>query len=123
MLSPVSCTPSAQQRQNMLRNAGPLSIKQDSPVRMFSEGDRYPAGLLNAQSLLNKAAEAAADLELQLPPLNAPLVLQRSLIELGMPQVQVLAPQLNQLNCSCHLAADCFNHALVLLVMLHARGC
>lgn len=57
---------------------------------MLSEGDRYPAGLLNAQSLLNKAAEAAADLELQLPPLNAPLVLQRSLIELGMPQVQVL---------------------------------
>ena len=52
--------------------------------------DRYTAGLLNAQTLLNKAAEAAADLELQLPPLNAPLVLQRSLIELGMPQVTIL---------------------------------
>ena len=47
------------------------------------------AGLLNAQTLLNKAAEAAADLELQLPPLNAPLVLQRSLIELAMPQVTI----------------------------------
>lgn len=46
-----------------------------------------PAGLLNAQALLNKAAEAAADLELQLPPLNAPLVLQRTLTELAMPQV------------------------------------
>ncbi len=45
------------------------------------------AGLLNAQTLLNKAAEAAADLELQLPPLNAPLVLQRTLLELAMPQV------------------------------------
>lgn len=61
--------------------------------------DRYTAGLLNAQTLLNKAAEAAADLELQLPPLNAPLVLQRSLIELGMPQVIIL--------CHLHLFEIC----------------
>lgn len=56
---------------------------------LLSDRDRPPAGLLNAQALLTKAAEAAADLELQLPPLNAPLVLQRSLIELGMPQVSI----------------------------------
>ena len=48
---------------------------------------KLSAGLLNAQSLLNKAAEAAADLELRLPPLNAPLVLQRTVVELAMPQV------------------------------------
>ena len=45
------------------------------------------AGLLNAQTLLNKAADTAADLELQLPPLNAPLVFQRIILELAMPQV------------------------------------
>ena len=45
------------------------------------------AGLLNAQTLLNKAAETAADLELKLPPLNAPLVFQRIIITLAMPQV------------------------------------
>jgi len=47
------------------------------------------AGLLNAQTLLNKAAETAADLELKLPPLNAPLVFQRIILELAMPQVSI----------------------------------
>ena len=56
-------------------------------LRQTQSIDPMPAGLLNAQALLNKAAEAAADLELQLPPLNAPLVLQRTLTELAMPQV------------------------------------
>ena len=49
------------------------------------------AGLLTAQKLLNEAAETAADLELQLSPLNAALVLQRSILELGMPQVHLVA--------------------------------
>ena len=53
------------------------------------------AGLLNAQTLLSKAAETAADLELQLPPLNTPLVLQRTLLELGMPQVRLQPSPLN----------------------------
>ena len=47
----------------------------------------FHAGLINAQTLLNKAAETAADLELELPPLNAALVIERTLVELAMPQV------------------------------------
>lgn len=65
-------------------------LNLDLFLLLLGECDRHPAGLLNAQTLLNKAAEAAADLELQLPPLNAPLVLQRNIIELGMPQVPIL---------------------------------
>lgn len=54
------------------------------------------AGLLNAQTLLNKAAEMAADLELKLPPLNAPLVFQRTILELAMPQVSTCSQQLHK---------------------------
>lgn len=90
---------------------------------LLSDRDRPPAGLLNAQALLNKAAEAAADLELQLPPLNAPLVLQRSLIELGMPQVSIhttctaLCPASKHL--AVHQVTDTADHATPMSVLLH----
>ncbi|DBB06941.1 TPA: hypothetical protein ACH3X3_009592 [Trebouxia sp. C0006] len=66
------------------------------PVSAMKSATAY--GLLNAQTLLNKAAETAADLELKLPPLNAPLVFQRIILELAMPQA-LIAPALALFRC------------------------
>ncbi|KAL0039320.1 hypothetical protein WJX79_003263 [Trebouxia sp. C0005] len=66
------------------------------PVSAMKSATAY--GLLNAQTLLNKAAEMAADLELKLPPLNAPLVFQRTILELAMPQA-LIAPALALFRC------------------------
>lgn len=66
------------------------------PVSAMKSATAY--GLLNAQTLLNKAADTAADLELKLPPLNAPLVFQRIILELAMPQA-LIAPALTLFRC------------------------
>ena len=55
--------------------------------------------MLTAQALLNKAAAAAADLELKVPPLNAQLVFQRTLLELAMPQVRSALKQRKCFEC------------------------
>ena len=47
----------------------------------------WPAGLPSALHIAQEGVEMAVTMGLQLPPLNAPLVLQRFITELGMPQV------------------------------------
>ena len=47
----------------------------------------WPAGLPSALHIAQEGVEMAVTMGMQLPPLNAPLVLQRFIAELGMPQV------------------------------------
>ena len=47
----------------------------------------WPAGLPSALHIAQEGVEMAVTMGMQLPPLNAPLVLQRFITEMGMPQV------------------------------------
>ena len=52
----------------------------------------WPAGLPSALHIAQEGIEMAVTMGMQLPPLNAPLVLQRFITELGMPQVPWASP-------------------------------
>lgn len=86
----------------------------------------HPSGHLSAASLLVAAVELSSMLGLQLPNVNAPLLLYKACCELALPEVCVyfvLMPVCCACQCACvHLGGSVWVNAMKCMTLLRMCG-